>query len=247
MGIKRHNTAIGHDAMESVTDQPGNTAVGSYAMGNGAASGSTNGYNTAIGYGACYQLTTGANNTAVGESALKEITTGDNNSCIGRFAGLASSPSGEISTGSNTICLGNNSVTDLYCADTSISSSDERDKTDITAWTHGLDWINKLEPITYRWDKRCWYLDDPSTPQDEGVPDGSKKSARLHLGFRAQNVLAVENEDGYATKKDDMLLVNLNEDNTAYGMKYERLVVVLTKAVQELSAKVEALESKLNN
>ena len=110
-----------------------------------------------------------------------------------------------------------------------------------------MDWINKLEPITYRWDKRAWYVDDPDTPQDEGVPDGSKKRARLHLGFRAQNVLAVENEDGYATKKDDMLLVNLNEDNTAYGMKYERLVVVLTKAVQELSAKVEALESKLNN
>ena len=39
-----------------------------------------------------------------------------------------------------------------------------------------------------------------------------------------------------------MLLINLNEDDTAYGMKYERLVVVLTKAVQELSAKVTALE-----
>ena len=44
-----------------------------------------------------------------------------------------------------------------------------------------------------------------------------------------------------------MLLVNLNEDNTAYGMKYERLVVVLTKAVQELSAEIEALKSQINN
>ena len=44
-----------------------------------------------------------------------------------------------------------------------------------------------------------------------------------------------------------MLAVNLNEDGTAYGYKYERLVVVLTKAVQELSAEVEQLKSQLNN
>ena len=49
------------------------------------------------------------------------------------------------------------SITDIYCADTSISSSDQRDKTDITDFTHGLDWINKLTPVTYRWDKRAWY------------------------------------------------------------------------------------------
>ena len=43
-----------------------------------------------------------------------------------------------------------------------------------------------------------------------------------------------------------MLMVNLNEDNTAYGMKYERLVVVLTKAVQELSAENTALKARLD-
>ena len=42
-----------------------------------------------------------------------------------------------------------------------------------------------------------------------------------------------------------MLLVNLNEDDSAYGMKYERLVVVLTKAVQELSAEVNTLKTKV--
>ncbi|GIR27611.1 MAG: hypothetical protein CM15mP42_05610 [Methanobacteriota archaeon] len=42
-----------------------------------------------------------------------------------------------------------------------------------------------------------------------------------------------------------MLAVNLNEDGSAYGMKYERLVVPLTKAVQELSAEVDALKAKV--
>ena len=42
-----------------------------------------------------------------------------------------------------------------------------------------------------------------------------------------------------------MLTVNLNEDDTAFGMKYERLVVVLTKAVQELSAKNDSLTARI--
>ena len=86
---------------------------------------------------------------------------------------------------------------------------------------------------------------DDGTLKKEVTPDGSKKRARLHLGFKAQDVLAVEQADGYAGKKDDMLLINLNEDDTAYGMKYERLVVVLTKAVQELSTKNDALEARI--
>lgn len=42
-----------------------------------------------------------------------------------------------------------------------------------------------------------------------------------------------------------MLFVNLTDDDTRYGMKYERLVTVLVNAVQELSAQVEELKSKI--
>ena len=44
-----------------------------------------------------------------------------------------------------------------------------------------------------------------------------------------------------------MLIVNLNDDDMSYGMKYERLVPVLVNAIKELSAEVEQLKSKLNN
>ena len=248
-----HNTAMGHDAMEVCTDSPGNTAIGSYTMGNGAASGSTNGYNTMIGYACGYQLTTGKNNTSIGNAAGKELTTGSNNTFLGRMAGMSGSPSGEVSTGDNTVCLGDDSVANLYCADTSISSSDARDKTDIERFTHGLSWINQLSPVTYRWDKRSWYvndpefIDDPTTSIDEGAPDGSKKSPRLHVGFLAQEHLEVEKSHGFGTERDNMIITDLTEDGKKYGMKYERLVPVLVNAVKELSAKVEALESKLNN
>ena len=182
-----------------------------------------------------YMISTGDWNVALGVEAGRDITTGDNNLCLGAQAGRTASPSGELSTHSNIICLGDNNITDLYCADTSISSSDSRDKADVTNFTHGLNWINQLNPVTYRWDKRTWY--------DNKTPDGSKKRNKKHIGFLAQDVLAVE---GNPTDKDDMLVVNLNEDDTAYGLKYERLVPVLVNAIKELSTKVTELEAKLN-
>ena len=159
---------------------------------------------------------------------------------IGHNAGTNSSPSGAISTGSNNICLGDSSISNLYCADTSISSSDQRDKTDVTSFTIGLNWIEALRPVTYRWDKRQWYGTDD---EPYGTPDGSKKRQRLHIGFLAQEALAVEQANGYGTNNDDSLILNLTDDGMSYGMKYERLVPILVNAIKELSTRVQALEA----
>ena len=240
------NVAIGFKCGRHITSGYGNVFMGSHVKYE---SGSmlTGEYNVSIGYYSFVYATSGAHNSLLGTNAGLALTSGSNNVCLGSSAGRTSSPSGNLTTHDDRVVLGNNDTSELYCADTSISSSDQRDKTDITDWTHGLDWINKLKPITYRWDKRSWYneYNEKGDVTKEVTPDGSKKRARLHLGFRAQDVLAVEQADGYASKKDDMLLINLNTDDTAYGMKYERLVVVLTKAVQELSAKNDALEARI--
>ena len=163
---------------------------------------------------------------------------------LGKSAGTVSSPSGSITTGDNVICLGNNSVTDLYCADTSISSSDARDKTDVEDFKYGLSWITALRPVTYRWDRRSWYTDDDNT---KGTPDGSKKRDRIHIGFLAQEAIEVEKKFGYAGKKDDMLIVNQDEDekDPSYGYKYERLVPVLVNAIKEQQEQIETLKAKV--
>ena len=240
------NQLFGYHCGKNLTTGKGNTFVGNQIKSDAGAD-CTGNYNVAVGYYNFVKATSGTQNTVVGTNAGLDITSGDNNLTLGFDAGRSGSPSGTISSGGGIVCLGNNNINDIYCADTSISSSDQRDKTDITEWTHGLDWINKLEPITYRWDKRAWYnTSNVETGEITiGTPDGSKKRPRLHLGFKAQDVLAIEQADGYASKKEDMLLINLNEDDTAYGMKYERLVVVLTKAVQELSAEVDTLKTKV--
>jgi len=188
-------------------------------------------------------ITTGTLNSCLGYGAGNELTTGDRNTLVGYAAGRSFSPSGSITTGSNNVVLGDNSVTNLYCADTSISSSDARDKTDVTDFTKGLDWIKALRPVTYRWDRRTWY---GTEEEPYGTPDGSKKRNRLHIGFLAQEALAVEQANGYGHDNDDSLILNLTDDGMSYGMKYERLVPVLVNAIKELSAKVDELENKLN-
>ena len=75
--------------------------------------------------------------------------------------------------------------------------------------------------MTYRWDRRTWYGTDA---EPYGTPDGSKKRARLHVGFLAQEALEVEKANGYGSSNDDSLVVNLTEDGMSYGMKYERMV-----------------------
>ena len=176
----------------------------------------------------------------MGNMVLIGVTTGDYNVGIGSGAGGSSSPSGNITTGDGNFVLGDNNINNLYCADTSISSSDSRDKTDVTSFNIGLAWIEALRPVTYRWDRRTWYGTDE---QPYGTPDGSKKRSKLHIGFLAQEALAVEQANGDGADNDNSLAVHLNEDGMSYGMKYERLVPILVNAIKELSTRVQALEA----
>jgi len=235
------NVIVGHQALaqQRIANGDGeNVCLGYRAMYNTQTAAWRN---VVIGFEAGYN-NQASKTTFVGTYAGKGYQSGGNTMCLGYNAGTASSPSGNLTVQQDTVVLGDNNISNFYCSDTSISSSDARDKTDITEWTHGLSFINQLKPVTYRWDKRTWYGTDE---EPIGTPDGSKKRARLHLGFLAQDALEVEKSFGYASKKDDMLAVNLNEDGSAYGMKYERLVVPLTKAVQELSAEVDKLKAEI--
>jgi len=251
VGSHNGTTAIGANALYYNYSGAYNVAVGASAMAGGVGT-NNGGNNVAVGNHALSGNMMGHNNTCVGSSAGTNITgdsggsNGSNNICIGYESGTSNAPSGSLVQQSNVVCLGDSDITALYCADTSISSSDGRDKTDVEDFTAGLDWIEAMRPVTFHWDKRSWYTEyDEETGEitSEKTPDGTHKKDKKNLGFIAQEVLAIEQANGFASDKNDMLTVNMNEDDTAYGMKYERLVPVLVNAVKELSAKVKALES----
>lgn len=230
------NTAIGNNALYTATDSGNNTAVGASAL---YTLGTVSYDNTALGREALSQQTSGSANTAVGSQALGGLTTGQNNTAIGRLSGY--SGTNDITTGSNNILigynaqatsstvsnqitLGNASISSLRCAVTTITSlSDARDKKNVADLQAGLDFVNRLRPVTFDWNCR----------------DGSKVDVP-DSGFIAQDLKQVQQDTGVTIEG---LVYESDPDRLEAG--YGKLLPVLVKAIQELSSEVEFLKAQL--
>ena len=256
-----HNTCIGRNAGYNITSGGSNTIIGSQAgdaqtsahnntfVGTRAGTSATtgNGYNTAIGVDALEDCTTGSFNVSLGTNTIKNVTTGANNIGVGYRAGNAGQPGGQITSQSNIACIGDTAISSFNCQVSLSVASDERDKTDFTALDLGLDFVKSLQPYTFRWDKRSSYVDwdkNPDTDLLTVTHDGTHKEAQLDIGFKAQDVEKLEKSAGYNRTSKTNLTYALSPDGKTYSMKYEKLVPVLVKAIQELEAKVAELESK---
>jgi uncharacterized coiled-coil protein SlyX len=104
-GYPNFNTAVGDDALFSVTTGIDNVAAGYAALFNDT----IGSFNTCLGYHALYANTTGTRNTATGNGALARNTTGSINTAVGLHA-LILNTSGRNNTGAGAFALSNNSV-----------------------------------------------------------------------------------------------------------------------------------------
>jgi hypothetical protein len=230
------NTACGYRTLEALTTGSGNTALGlTTAL---AITTATN--NTLLGLSAGQAVTTGGDNNCMGNASGVEITTGANNVCLGTSSGTTNNPGGAITTGSNQIAIGNASSANAHIQIDWTVASDKRDKTDVTPLDMGLDFINKLEPVTYKWDKRAKY-------EEGNTPDGTHKESWTDVGFLAQDVEEIEAEFGHKINDETNLTTYMSEDKDSYGLTYAKFVPMLVKAVQELSTEVEELKIKLGD
>jgi hypothetical protein len=210
-----YNVGVGIDSLRENTTGSNNTAVGVALISNQA-----------------------SNNTAVGFQALNNNTTGSNNTAIGYNAGVGGFGI-NITTQSNLFILGNSSVTDLICADTSISGhSDARDKKDIEALNFsGLAYINALIPRKFTWDMRKCV--------------GTKKDI-TEIGFIAQEVEFVQSSvyavPGIVSTYDIDYTDPETDETIVTDQKLiapAKLIPILVKAIQELTVRVELLETAL--
>ena len=138
------NTAIGDESLLINTAAVNNVAVGVWSLYSNI----IGGYNSATGVSSL-KYSTGSWNTAIGWGAGSNLTSGDNN----LYLGYDSQPSAE--TVSNEITLGNSSITTLRAQVTSITAlSDRRDKTNIIPIGEGLAFLKKLNPVSFTWNTR---------------------------------------------------------------------------------------------
>jgi hypothetical protein len=227
-----YNTALGKDALNKNTTASNNTAVGYQALYTLTTG---NGVNTAVGNLAGYATQGGAeNNNYFGNSAGSTVTTGNGNVCLGHFAGTNTHTVFHITTQSDRVVVGNSLTTNAYVQVAWTVTSDARDKADVVSSTYGLDFVNKLKPVTFKWDKRSSYA------LDNIAPDGSKKQSKTQLGFLAQDVIELEKEFG-AVEKD--LLIADDEQEESLKITETKMIPVLVKAIQELKAEFDAYKA----
>lgn len=146
-------------------------------------------------------------------------------------------------SGSNQLQLGDTATT-VYAQSAVQTRSDQRDKADIQETKLGLEFINQLRPVDYRWDVREDYTqyDEEGNATGLAERDGSQKRNRFHHGVIAQEVQKVIEDTGVDFGGFQDHTVAGGSDVMSVG--YEEFIAPLIKAVQELSKKVAELEAK---
>jgi len=246
-----YNTAIGNSSQGTSTTTTGNTSLGAFSLYDA----NVGNQNTAIGYGALENNSTGLNNTALGHAALNTNTTFQNVIGIG---------ANSVVTGSNELQLGATYNT-VYSQSAVVVRSDLRDKTEVRDTVLGLDFVNSLRAVDYKWDMREDYksempsrLNEDATEEekeahkilmDEWIEsckpdnlthDGTHIRSRYHHGLIAQEVQDVIQSSGVDFGGFQDHKVGGGYD--VLSIRYEELIAPMIKAIQELTARINVLE-----
>jgi len=159
---------------------------------------------------------------------------------------------------------GGNRWQNVYAVNGTVNTSDERLKTEIRPSSLGLDFINALLPISYKWvvgGNRAT-LEEDGTEIEPGYTtiDGKKipprtkpkyvnvttpiPGVRTHWGLGAQQVKSVLDAQGVVDFAG-YVVDDVNDPNSTQSLRYHEFIGPMIKAIQELSAKVKALEAQL--
>lgn len=259
------NVHIGYFAQANSTSSHSDVTIGNYAMCRSTAGNSnvsvghcSGGYSNASATGPFLNTFVGNNagagqagdyNTYVGRRAggLCNMDTCCN-TYIGYDTGLCNTVNNQIAIGTSTkpsntanhTVWGNSSNNVCNCVWAAWSTvSDCRDKADITTLTddYGLPFIQKLKPVSYKWDNRETYVRECKF--EYGCRDGSFKGEKDNYGFLAQDIKETIEDLGISFDA-----LGYTEEHDAYRLTYEDMIAPLTLAVQQLSKRVDILETK---
>ncbi|KAA3605344.1 MAG: hypothetical protein DWQ06_03535 [Calditrichaeota bacterium] len=231
-------------------------------------------HNVYIGFQSSWLTSIDSNNTAIGSQSdivgsnsvcigFTSKVFGSNNVSIGHLADVSSSNSISIGassqvTGSNSIGIGYGTkvtaANSVYIGNTSMTSisgivnwtatSDGRFKTNVKENIKGLDFINKLRPVSYN-----YKTEKIEKFYGKEIPESLKNSSRekdeiRYSGFIAQEVEKIAKELNFDFSGVD---APQDKDSQIYGIRYAEFVVPLVKAVQELSKTVESQNEEISN
>jgi hypothetical protein len=254
-----YNIAVGFNAFNCATTGNRNIAIGSSAF----ATGSSQVNNVVLGSSAAKDnpkdnaviigVEAGCNNSGyrnviIGHRANRNCGC-QNNIIIGRCAGYANPYGNVVIIGTDVsvtnnyhIVWGNSNNNVCNCVWGGWSYfSDAKDKTDIEPLTcdTGIKFIKKLRPVSFNFDNRKNYVDKCNFTY--GQKDGTLAVEKKEYGFIAQELKQALEELNIT----DFSGLKYNEDKDAYRLAYTSLLAPLTKAIQELDERTQALKLKI--
>lgn len=215
------NCAFGHQAMLVHTSGTNNACLGYRSLFN-STSGSDN---TAVGNNAGAIVGTGSQNTFVGSSSTALDQDVKNCTALG-YAAQANE--------SNKVRIGNGSVLVIEGEVDFTMSSDARIKTNVTHDIPGLEFITRLEPVSYNKNMSLREAITGPTPDFPGKYDVDSVS---YTGFVAQQVQAIADEIGFTSFSG----VKKGSETVIWGLTISDLIPSLVKSVQELNAKLQTM------
>jgi trimeric autotransporter adhesin len=266
------NVAIGPFALFSSTSSGHLIAIGDSALFHNGVNPSEPAYssnNIAIGSKALYDNTSGRNNTAIGFEAMKNATTGYGNAALGyltvtngnhiqsTFIGSSidiSTSRNNVSvlgygvqnaqcTGDNQVLLGNTAIGQIRAQVSSITVySDGRFKSNISENVPGLEFINRLRPVTYNENPEILHQIWGTPESVLSTIDHSEIKQQRFIGFVAQDVDKAAKECGFEFPGIDIP----RNESEVYSLRYGDFIMPMVKAIQEQQSMIEAQNDIIN-
>lgn len=255
------NTSLGNGALYYNVNGYGNSAVGNGALlNNGIVPnpfGNPEGnYNAAHGFFSLFNNTTGSDNAGFGTSTLFTNVSGNGNTALGSYSDVAEEDLTNATAigyaasvnASNKIRLGNTFVSIVESSAGSWTTSDGRFKSNIKENVVGLKFIKMLRPVVYNFDAEKFdnfltrHLPDSIKLKRKALKRAEAKSKSIiETGFIGQEVAEAAKKSGY---NFNGVHVPVNDDDN-YSISYEKMVVPLVKAVQELANQNEEMKKEI--
>ena len=155
------------------------------------------------------------------------------------------------STASNQAIVGSSSTNSFRIYGSWSNVSDRRDKYDIVDTVFGLDFINKLRVVDYKYNYRNRYKHFNDETKENYYETNNKQYAckRTHTGLISQEVKEVldsENKDHSLFQINNYSDSETNTDDAQF-IVYQETISMCVKAIQELSKKIEEQQVIINN
>jgi len=134
---------------------------------------------------------------------------------------------------------------DLYLVNAAQVSSDSRIKNNIQDTDLGLSFVNALTPRKYKMNDGKATLSSPATATSFAQYTYSS-GTRFHYGLISQEVVTVLDNQGVDKSLfGGWTLDDPSDPDSRQSLRYEEFIAPMIKAIQELSAKVDALEQRV--